>query len=93
MSNSRFLSKTFMVAMIRQFAGTRIMSVFSGASTPAGTSEIGSELPLRLNGRTTAEPDNTVKSCPKARSKFERFSSSMTNHRPAWMASMNNPGR
>ena len=36
MSNSRFLSNTFMVAMIRQLAGTRITSVFSGGSTPLG---------------------------------------------------------
>ena len=82
MSNRRFLSNTFMVAMIRQLAGTRIMSVFSGGSSPAGTSEIGLVWPLRLNGSTTAWPASTVKSWPKARSKFERLSSSMTSQRP-----------
>jgi hypothetical protein len=41
MSNNRFLSNTFIVAMIRQFAGTRMTSVFSGGSTPGGTIEIG----------------------------------------------------
>ena len=93
MSNSRFLSKTFIVAMIRQLAETRMTSVFSGGSMPAGTSEMGSWLPLRLNGSTTAEPESTVKSWPKARSKLERLSSSMTSQRPDSMASMNRPGR
>ena len=34
MSNSRFLSNTFIVAMIRQIGGTRMTSVSSGGSTP-----------------------------------------------------------
>ena len=46
--------------VMRQFAGTRMMSVSSGGSTPAGTSEIGRFWPLRLNGNTTAAPDSTV---------------------------------
>ena len=50
-------------------------------------------LPARLNGSTTGWPDMTVNSWPKARSKFERLSSSMTSQRPVSMASMNRPGR
>ena len=80
MSNNRFLSNTFMVAMIRQLAGTRITSVFSGGSTPLGTIDNGLGWPLRLNGRTTAEPESTVKSWPKARSKLDLLSSSITSH-------------
>ena len=34
-----------------------------------------------------------MKSWPKARSKFERLSSSMTSQRPVSMASTNRPGR
>jgi hypothetical protein len=41
MSNSRCLSSAFMVAMIRQLAGSRMASVSPGGSTPWGTSEIG----------------------------------------------------
>ena len=93
MSNSRFLSNTFMVAMMRQLAGTRMTSVFSGGSTPLGTMDSGLGWPLRLNGSTTAEPDSTVKSWPKARSKLERLSSSITSQRPLSMASTNRPGR
>ena len=68
-------------------------SVSSGGSTPCGTSEIGCSGPPRLNGSTTAWPDSTVNSWPKARSKFERFSSSITSQRPVSMASTNRPGR
>ena len=93
MSNSRFLSNTFMVAMIRQFAGTRMTSVFSGGSMPGGTIEIGRGWPLRLKGSTTAEPDSTVNSWPNARSKFDRLSSSITSQRPDSMASTKSPGR
>ncbi len=82
-----------MVAMIRQDAGTRIGSVSPGGSMPWGTSEIGLIWPLRRNGSTTAEPDSTVKSWPNARSKLERFSSSITSHLPVSMASTNRPGR
>jgi hypothetical protein len=53
-SNRRFLSNTFIVAMIRHVAGSRMASVSSGASTPGGTSEIGWIRPPRLNGSTTA---------------------------------------
>ena len=53
-SNSRFLSNTFMVATMRHVAGTRMGSVPGGTSTPGGTSEMGWLLPRRLNGSTTA---------------------------------------
>jgi hypothetical protein len=46
-----------------------------------------------LKGRTTGWPDSTVNSCPKARSKLERFSSSITSQRPLSMASTNMPAR
>ncbi len=92
-SKSRFLSKTFIVAIIRHPAGTRIGSDSVGASTPDGTNETGRICPFRRNGSTTGEPDNTVKSCPKALSKFDLFNSSITSHRPLSIASTNNPGR
>ena len=82
-----------MVAMIRHDAGTRIGSVPAGASSPKGTIEMRRLWPARLNGSTTADPESTVKSWPKARSKFERFISSMTSQRPDSMASTNMPGR
>ena len=63
------------------------------ARHPGGTIEIGCGCPFRLNGSTTAEPDSTVNSWPKARSKFERFNSSITSQRPLSMASTNKPGR
>ena len=47
-SNSRFLSNTFIVARIRHEAGSRMASVSSGGSTPGGTSEIGWTAPAAL---------------------------------------------
>ena len=92
-SNSRFLSNTFMVARMRHVAGTRMWSVFGGGSTPDGTIDTGMVWPRRLNGSTTACPDSTVNSWPKARSKLARLSSSTTSHLPVSMASTNMPGR
>ena len=73
MSTKRFLSNTFMVAMIRQLAGTRIMSVFSGGSSPEGTNEMGLDWPLRLNGSTTDWPASTVKTRSMGRRRSSRL--------------------
>jgi len=87
------LSTPLIVAMIRHVDGMRMGSVPSGASTPCGTSESWRDRPPRLKGRTAGSPESTVNSWPKARSKLERFSSSITSHRPLSMASTKRPGR
>ena len=92
-SKRRFLSNAFMVATMRHVAGTRMKSVLGGGSTPVGTRATGIVWPRRWNGSTTAWPDSTVKSWPKARSKLARLSSSTTSHLPVSMASTNMPGR
>ncbi len=93
MSKSRFLSTAFMVATIRQVAGTRIGSVSSGRLHAVGNDADGDDLPRTSVGSTTADPDSTVNSWPNARSKLERFISSTTSHLPVWIASTNSPGR
>ena len=56
-SNSRFLSNTFIVAMIRHAAAAGSASVSSGGSTPWGTSESG----LRLAGALERQHDGLAR--------------------------------
>ena len=51
MSKSRFLSNTFIVAMIRQLAGTRMTSVFSGRIDAGGHQRDGVLAALALEGQ------------------------------------------
>ena len=81
-SKSRFLSKTFIVAMIRQVRGSRSTSASGEAVlAPCGHDrETVRPDPGAVYGRITGCPDRTVNSWPNARSKCERFSSSITSH-------------
>ena len=82
-SNSSDLSNTFIVAMTRHGAGIDSTSAVRGpGSTPSGSRTIATRRHRRRARREglTAWPESTVKSCPNARSKFERLSSSITSH-------------
>ena len=80
-SNSSDLSNTFMVAITasrrdrraRRRLGACARRALGDQSQPAAAFDA-------LVGSSTAWPERTVKSWPKARSKFERFSSSITSH-------------